>query len=160
MGGYWRYPPIIVYLLNRFTAYLQLPSPPAVTHYCDNQGLVQQVNRLKALAWWWNDVTDDDILSEIAHQAWDTNHSFVWEKGHPERRKERAKRSPSEWGNYFANGLATEARKCPEAMGSSSQFAPQLPHVSSLMLHLPDGSLHGNIKRVLPPITTVANGHH
>ena len=44
---------VIVYLLNQLTAYLQLPLPPVITHYCDNKGLVQQVNRLKlsALAW-------------------------------------------------------------------------------------------------------------
>jgi len=82
----------------------------------------------------------------------------MWEKGRPERRKERRKWSPSEWGNFFADGLATEAWEHPEAMGSSSQIAPQLPNVSSLMLHLPDGSLHGNIKRTLPPIITAANG--
>mmetsp|Transcript_18445 Transcript_18445/g.28721 ORF Transcript_18445/g.28721 Transcript_18445/m.28721 type:complete len:107 (+) Transcript_18445:2141-2461(+) len=45
-------------------------------------------------------------------------------------------------------------------MGYSSQFAPQLPHASSLMLHLPDSSLHGNIKRVLPQIITATNGCH
>jgi len=33
-----------------------------------------------ALAGWWHDVTDADILSEIAHQARDINHVFVWEK--------------------------------------------------------------------------------
>ena len=43
-------------------------------------------------------------------------------------------------------------------MGSSSQFAPQLPHAASLALHLPDGSIHGNIKRILPPIITTAQG--
>ena len=92
-------------------------------------------------------------MAEIAHQAQGTNHFFVWEKRHPERRKESANWSPSEWGNFFADGLA-------EAIGSSYQFAPQLPNASSLMLHLPDGSLHGNIKRILPPIITSANGPH
>mmetsp|Transcript_2061 Transcript_2061/g.3285 ORF Transcript_2061/g.3285 Transcript_2061/m.3285 type:complete len:86 (-) Transcript_2061:176-433(-) len=43
-------------------------------------------------------------------------------------------------------------------MCSSSQFAPKLPHAASLTLHLPDGSLHGSIKRVLSPIITAANG--
>jgi len=90
-------------------------------------------------------------LAESAHQAPGTNHTFMWEKGHPERHKERANWSPSEWRNFFADGLA-------EAIGSSSQFAPQLPNASSLMLHLPDGSLHGNIKRILPPIITSTNG--
>jgi len=32
---------VIVYLLNQLTAYLQLPLPPALIHFCDNQGLVQ-----------------------------------------------------------------------------------------------------------------------
>ena len=151
---------VIVYLLNRLTAYLRLPSPPSVKHYCDNQGLVLQVNRLKSSApsWWWNDVTDADILSEIAHQARGLDHTFVWEKGHPERRMRRDEWSPSEWSNFLADGLAAEAWQRPNAMGSSSQFAPQLPHAASLALHLPDGSIHGNIKRILPPIITTAQG--
>jgi len=97
---------VIVYLLNQLTAYLQLPLPPAIIHYCDNQGLVQQVDKLKLMApaWWWNNVTKADILAKIAHQAQGTNHTFVWEKGHPERHKERTKWSPSEWGDFLADG--------------------------------------------------------
>ena len=99
-----------------------------------------------------------DILSEIAHQARELDHTIVWEKGHPEQQKRREDWSPSEWGYFLADSLAAEAWEHPDAMGSSSQFAPQLPHAASLALHLPDGSIHGNIKRVHPPIITSAQG--
>jgi len=103
-------------------------------------------------------VTDADILSEVTHQARGINHVFEWEKGHPERRKEQLEWTPSEWGDHFADGLAAEAWERPNSMRSCSQFAPQLPNASSLTLQLPDSSLHGNIKRVLPPIVTATNG--
>jgi len=148
---------VIVYLMNQLTAYLQLPLPPAVTYCCDNQGLVQEVNWLKstAPAWWWNNVTDADTLSKLAHQASRTIHSFVWEKRHPECCKMV----------YIWMGLLLCWWIGHSSVGMSrshgfqfTQFAPPLPHASSLMLHLPKGSLHGNIKRVLPQIITAANG--
>ena len=63
-------------------------------------------------------------------------------KGHPERRKKREEWTPpppSEWGNFFADGLATGAWERLDAMGSSSQSAPQLPNAASLALRLPEG---------------------
>ena len=151
---------VIVYIMNQLKTFLHLHSPPKVTHNCDNQGLVKQVNRLKASspAGWWHDVTDADILSEIAHQAREINHVFEWEQGHPERRYKQEHWTPSEWGNHFADGLAAEAWDRTDAMNSSQRFAPKLPHASSLSLHLQDGSLHGNIKRALPPIITAYDG--
>ena len=111
-----------------------------------------------APAGWWHNVTDADILSEIVHQAWGITHISVWEKGHPERWKKQIDWTPLEWGNHLSDGLAAEAWERPNSMRSSSQFAPQLPNASSLTLHLQDRSLHGNLKRALPPIITAING--
>lgn len=119
-----------------------------------------KTNQLKATppGAWKKNVTDADILSEIVYQASKFDHVFKWDPGHPERRKPQENWSYSEWGNHLADGLAAEAWNQEDAYESSSQFAPQLPHAATLALHLPDGSLHGNIKRVLPPIITAANG--
>ena len=152
---------VIVYLMARLYTYLNLPSPPTVTHFCDNKGLVHKVKHLKSTppGAWKKNVNDADLLSEIVYQATKFEHVFKWDQGHPERRKERCDWSYCEWGNYLADGLAAEAWNLEDAYESSSQFAPQLPHAASLALHLTDGSLHGNIKRVLPPIITATNGH-
>ena len=41
---------------------------------------IELLIELLDLSWWWNDVTDADILSEIAHQARGLDHTFIWEK--------------------------------------------------------------------------------
>ena len=113
---------VIVYLLNRLQAYLQLPAITTVEHYCDNKGLVTQANCLMASApdWWWHNVTDANLLAEFAHRAAGIQYVFEWERGHPERsRKDPKDYTPSEWGNVIADGLALKVWDSPDARNSS-----------------------------------------
>merc|ERR1712127_459838 len=103
---------IIPFLAAKLQNYLNLVSLPQINHNCDNQELIVKVKSMLPTkrAWWWNDVTDSDLICETLHWGQQIQWNPRWERGHPERRiADRRLWSNSEWGNHFADSLAGEA---------------------------------------------------
>ena len=95
-------------------------------------------------AWWWNDVTDADLICETLHWGQKIQWTPRWERGHPERRlPDRRTWSYSEWGNHFADSLAGEVWNHDPTHYRSNPCDPILPHVQSLQVHLLDGTISG-----------------
>ena len=152
---------IIPFLAAQLMKYLNLNSLPQINHNCDNQELIVKVKSMLPTkrAWWWNDVTDSDLICETLHWGQQIQWNPRWERGHPERRiADRRLWSNSEWGNHFADSLAGEAWDLHPTQYQHNPYAPILPHAQSLQLQLPDGTINGKIKQHLPSIINTRVG--
>ena len=77
---------IIPFLVAHLMTFLDLESPPQINHKCDNQELIVKVKSMLSTkwAWWWNDVTDSDLICETLHWGQIVQWNPRWERGHPE----------------------------------------------------------------------------